>query len=157
MEKHFVEKYSGEYYFSSQDKDTIQGVGEEIGNGDTILFTYDEGNLEEPLMSMGKYLTRNYIFNREKLIEKLILYHAEQVGVYAAMMEITCDVIMETDTNKDMIRALFREKQIDKEIGDKLIEYLDEKLSMQLDFFKNMDKVSLVMYIEKRKERKKEK
>ena len=78
MEKHFVEKYSGEYYFSSQDKDTIQGVGEETGNGDTILFTYDEGNLEEPLMSMEKYLTRNYIFNRETLIEKYELKYKKQ-------------------------------------------------------------------------------
>lgn len=156
MDKHFVESHSGGYYFSSQDKDTIQTVGEDFGNGDTILFTFEEDDLDEPLKSMGEYLTRNLIFNKEKLIEKLIYHNAEYVGVRAAMTEISCDVIYEIDTNKDMLMALLEENKIDKDTCNQLKEYLDEKLRMQLDYFKNIDKISLTMYMNRRKEKKKE-
>ena len=157
MEKHFVEKYSGGYYFSSEDPNTIQGVGEDQGNGDNILFTYDEDDLEEPVKSMGVFLTKNLVFTREKLIEKLINYHAEYVGVHAAMTEITCDAIYEIDTHKDMLKILLEENKMDKDTYDKLIAYLEEKLRMQLVFLKDTDKISLVMYINNRKAKKKEK
>lgn len=154
MENHFVESLFGEYYISSSDPDSIQEVGEDSGNGDTILFTFDDEDMDEPFKSFGKYLTKDLIFFREELLERLEKYYAEEVGVYAALTEIACDSIYYIDTNKDMLRSLLEEKKIDKELCDKLVTYLDSQLRKELNYFKNIDKVSLVANIENRKKRK---
>lgn len=156
MDNHFVESHSGGYYFSSDDPITIQGVGEDQGNGDNILFTFDDENLEEPVKSMGEYLTKNLIFTRDGLIDKLYYFHVEEIGVYAAITEVKCNAIYDVDTSKDILRILLEENKIDKEMYDKLIMFLNDRLNKQLEFIKGIDKISLVMNIYKKKTKKKE-
>ena len=145
MESHFVEKHSGGYYFSSEEAYVIQECGEDFGNGDNILFTYDDEMEDEPLKSLGEYLTRNLVFTRDDLLKKLNYYHIEQIGVYAAVTEVKCDSIYEIDTNKDILKMLLEEKKIDKDMYDKLIGFLNFKLQQQLDFIKGTDKISLAV------------
>ena len=157
MENHFVESHSGGYYFSSDDPNVIEGLGEDSGNGDNIIFTYDDENLSEPLKSLAEYFTRDLIFTKDKLLEKLNSFHMNEIGVYAAFTEVTCDAIYSIDTSKDILRVLLEEKKIDRKTYDALIEYLNEKLEKQLDFIKGIDKLSLTINISKKKQKIKEK
>ena len=116
MEKHFVESHSGGYYFSSEDPSIIEGLGEDYGNGDNIAFTFDDEIEDEPLKSLAEYFTKDLIFNKEKLLEKLYSFHMDEVGIYAAFTEVTCNAIYDIDTNKDILKALLEEEKIDKEM-----------------------------------------
>ena len=156
MNSHFVESHSGCFYFSSDDPNVIESYGEDFGNGDNILFTYDDEIVDEPLKSLGEYLTRNLIFTRDELINKLNACHMDQIGVYAAVTEVKCNAIYEIDTNKDMLKALLEEKKIDKDMYDKLIGLLNYKLQKYLEFIKDIDKISLSMNVYRNKEKKKE-
>ena len=156
MSNHFVESHSGGFYFSSENPDVIQECGEDYGNGDNIIFTYDDENLEEPLKSLSEYFSRNLVFTREKLIEKLNSYDMEQIGVYAAVTEVECNAIYDIDNNKDILKILLEENKISKEMYDELIEILDDKLRKQLEFIRNVDKISLNVMVNRKKEKKKE-
>lgn len=156
MSNHFVESHSGGFYFSSENPDIIQECGEDYGNGDNIIFTYDDEDLEEPLKSLSEYFSRNLVFTRDKLIEKLNACNMEYIGVDAAVTEVKCNAIYDIDNNKDMIKILFDENKITKEMYDKLIEILDDKLRKQLEFIRNIDKISLNIMVYKKKEKKKE-
>ena len=155
MDKHFVENHSGGYYFSTNDREAIEDVGEDFGNGDNILFTFEEEDMEEPFKSFAEYLTRNLFFTREGFLEKMESCLVEHVGVYAAVTEVTCNAIYEVDTNKDMLNSLLEEGLIDKELHDKLIDYLNDRLQKQLDFIKGTDKIYLTMNVERKKSKKK--
>lgn len=160
MDMHFVEKYSGGYYFSSEDSSIIEGVGEELGNGDNILFTYDDENANEPLDSLSEYLTNKLIFERDKLVKKLYYYHVEQIGVNAAITEVSKEVIISIDASKMIVKSLLDDNQIDKEFYKRMIDLLEERLNDQLEYIKYFDKVGLAMSIynkNKVKEKKKEK
>jgi len=157
MENHFVESHSGGYYFSSDDPNVIEGLGEDSGNGDNIIFTYDDENLSEPLKSLAEYFTRDLIFTKDKLLEKLNSFHMYEIGVYAAFTEVSCSAIYSIDTSKDILRVLLEEKKIDRKTYDALIEYLNDKLEKQLDFIKGIDKLSLTINISKKKQKIKEK
>ena len=71
----------------------------------------------------GKYVTKN-----TKLIEKLNACNMEQIGVYAAIVEVECNAIYDIDTNKDILKSLLNEKKITKEMHDELVKVLNEKL-----------------------------
>ena len=157
MDSHFVESHSGGFYFSSNDPSSIEECGEDFGNGDNILFTYDDELEDEPLKSLGEYLTKNLVFTREKLLEKLEYYCVEQVGVYAAIAEVKFAAIYDIDTSKDILKVLLQENKIDKEMYNTLVLYLEEMLHKQLEFIKGIDKISLIMSINRKKEKKKEK
>ena len=156
MDNHFVESHSGSFYFSSDDPNVIEGLGEDSGNGDNIIFTYDIEDEDEPFKSMCNYLTNNLFFTRDKLIEKLYYYHVEEIGVYAAITEVKCNAIYDVDNSKDILKILLEENKIDREMYNKLIMFLEDRLNKQLEFIKGIDKISLVMNLNKKKEKKKE-
>ena len=157
MSSHFVERHSGGFYFSSESPDIIEECGEDCGNGDNIIFTYDEEDIKEPFKSLSEYFSRNLVFTRDKLIEKLNACHMDQIGVYAAIVEVECNAIYDIDTNKDILKSLLNEKKITKEMHDELVKVLNEKLEKQLEFMRNMDKISLCVMVNRKKEKKKEK
>ena len=156
MSSHFVESHSGGYYFSSEDPSVIEGLGEDSGNGDNIVFSFDEEDLEEPIKSMMTYLTRNLVFTRDGLIEKLNYFHMEQIGVHAAITEVKCNAIYEIDNNKDLLKIMYEENKLDIDTYNTLIALLNECLTKQLEYIKNLDKIGLAMSIAKKKEKKKE-
>lgn len=155
MDKHFVEKHTGEYYFSSDDIDSIQSVGEDFGNGDNILFTYDDEKDNEPFSSFCEYLTSGLVFNREELIKRLDLYHVDQIGVYAAMFEVTCSMITDINESKCMINSLLDDGIIGTDMYIKLRKYLDESLNRQVEFIRNVDKVALAVNVENKRQKRK--
>lgn len=160
MDMHFVEKYTGEYYFSGEDSSVIQSVGEDSGNGDNIVFTFDDENTNEPFDSLSEYLTNKLIFERDKLVKRLYYYHVEQIGVNAAITEVSKEVIISIDTSKMIVKSLLDDNQIDKEFYKRMIDLLEERLNDQLEYIKYFDKVGLAMSIynkNKVKEKKKEK
>lgn len=155
MDKHFVEKHTGEYYFSSDDVDSIQSVGEDSGNGDNILFTYDDEKDNEPFNSFCEFFARGLISSRDELIERLDLYCVDQVGVYAAMAEVTFSVITNINESKALIENLLVDGVIDTDLYIKLRKYLNDSLNQQVDFIRNVDKVALVVSVENKRQKRK--
>ena len=151
MEKYFVESHAGGFYFSSEDPSIIEGYGEDSGNGDTIIFSFDDEIEDEPYNSFEKYLSRDLFFTHEELMKKLEDNMVEQLGVYPALDAIAIESIYYIDRQKQFILSLLKDGKIDTEMYKKLEEFLSMKLQSELDFIKSTNGIGLTMSIENKK------
>lgn len=157
MEKHFVEKYAGGFYFSSEDPAIIEGYGEDSGNGDNIIFSFDDEIEDDLFNKLGEYLTSKLFFTHDELMKKLDLCCVEQIGVYPALDAITIDAMYYIDDRKNFIHLLLNDNIIDEGLYVELDEYLTDELGKQLEFIKSVNGIGLAVGIEKKKQLKKEK
>ena len=151
MEKHFVENHAGGFYFSSEDPAIIEGYGEDSGNGDNIIFSFDDEIEDDLFNHMGKYLTSRLFFTHEELMKKLDSCCVEQVGVYPALDAITIDAMYYIDDRKYFILSLLNDNVIDEGLYVELDEYLTKELDKQLEYIKSVNGVGISMSIENKK------
>lgn len=151
MEKHFVEKHAGGFYFSSEDPTIIEGYGEDSGNGDNIIFSFDDEIEDDLFNHMGKYLTSRLFFTHEELMKKLDSCCVEQIGAYPALDAIAIDAMYYIDDRKYFILSLLNDNVIDEGLYVELDEYLTKKLEKQLEYIKSVNGVGLTMSIENKK------
>ena len=158
MEHHFVEKADEKFYFSHLKREEIEKYDDDLASTETIIFSYNDEDRDEPFKSLSKYLTKNLFYEEETLVRKMEYYHPEALGVYSAIAEVVGAVILDIENNKIILNELLEERQINKELHDKLIKYLDDSLKKQFKFIDSFSYTSLVSSIEKkRNEKQKEK
>lgn len=158
MEHHFVENADEKFYFSHLKREEIEKYDDDLVSTETIIFSYNDEDRDEPFKSLSKYLTKNLFYEKETLLRKMECYHPESLGVYSAIAEVVGAVILDIENNKIILNELLEERQINKELHDKLIKYLDDSLKKQFKFIDSFSYTSLVSSIEKkRNEKQKEK
>ena len=158
MEHHFVESIDEKFYFSHLKREEIEKYDDDLASTETIIFSYNDEDRDEPFKSLSKYLTKNLFYEEETLVRKMEYYHPEALGVYSAIAEVVGAVILDIENNKIILNELLEERQINKELHDKLIKYLDDSLKKQFKFIDSFSYTSLVSSIEKkRNEKQKEK
>jgi len=158
MEHHFVESIDEKFYFSHLKREEIEKYDDDLASTETIIFSYNDEDRDEPFKSLSKYLTKNLFYEEETLVRKMEYYHPEALGVYSAIAEVVGAVILDIENNKIILNELLEESQINKELHDKLIKYLDDSLKKQFKFIDSFSYTSLVSSIEKkRNEKQKEK
>lgn len=158
MEHHFVENADKKFYFSHLKREEIEKYDDDLASAETIIFSYNDEDKDEPFKSLSKYLTKNLFYEKETLLRKMECYHPEALGVYSAIAEVVGDVIVDIETSKIILNELLEERQINKELYNELIKYLDANLKKQFKFIDSFSYTSLVSSIEKkRKGKQKEK
>ena len=134
---------SDAYNVRYKNKEDIQEYNEDLGDYDQVLFTFDENDKDEPFKSLASYLSRDFFFSKKVLAERLKSFNLKEVTLKGAVNQIKQDIVFDTDNNKDIVRFLLENNEIDKKTCDKLIKHLNKMLKKQLEFIDGVDYLSL--------------
>ena len=146
MIKYFAKSHHNGYIYISKDKpEDITEVCKECGKRDTILFSYDDKDVQEPERSMREFLTSELICKKEDVLKKLDYYCVGQLSATSAVTEVCCDAICSIDTNKGLLDNMLYCECINKKTHEEMKKYMTKKLTKYLEYITYINYDMIVM------------
>ena len=139
MIEHFVESHNGGYYTSYLDIETIEEYDEETGDSDTVLASYEEGNVEEAIEAISGCFLDSSIFNKEIFENRILYFIDNDIPLDEAIKTIKGYVTCDYEFNKETIRFLAENGSISQEVCKGIVALFDKDIKEKHEFINKYD------------------
>ena len=146
MTNYFVRSHVNGYIYISKDKaEDITEVCKECGKRNTILFSFDDKDIQEPEKSMKAFLTSELVCKKDETVKKLDYYCVGQLSPTSAVTEVCCNAICSIDANRGLLYNMLYCECINKKTYDEMQKYITTKLKRYLEFINYINYDMMVM------------
>ena len=141
MTNYFVKShYNNRIYISNDKPENITEVCKECGERDTILFSFDDKDINEPEKTIKEIFTKDLVLERSELIKQIDSYYIGNMHPYTAVTEARCHAITYTFDNRELLNEMFSCGCINKKSYDEILKYLNHR------FKKYMELIDFINY-----------